>query len=119
MNTETPAKSSGPVPFICAFMVVMTAFILFMCSGCASFKKQANDAGIIQAALETILPPGFEGDLDADHDGYYFGTSVHLEIEMTGLKQVDGRWTWSGGGYKRKGFFSQGGVKLTPKPPTK
>jgi hypothetical protein len=43
MNTETPAKSSGPVPFICAFMVVMVAFILFMCSGCASITGYEAD----------------------------------------------------------------------------
>lgn len=90
--------------------------VALFASGCAiTSGKSAGDFQVLQAALTTILPPGYEGDLEGDHDGYYFGTSVHLDFNLRGLKQVDGKWTWEGGSYKRKGFFSQGGIRLTPK----
>lgn len=94
--------------------ILLTVAVLLL-SGCISASKSADDFKIIQAALNVVLPPGFEGDLEGAHDGYYFGTSVHLEFDLKGLHQVGGRWTWASGGYKRKGFFSQGAITLTPK----
>ncbi len=90
-----------------AGLIALCASLLF--TGC----KDEN--AIIQNTLNQILPAGFEGDLKGNHDGFYFGVSVHLDVDMRGLKKVNGQWTWSEGGYKRSGFFSTGGVTLSPK----
>lgn len=87
-------------------------------TGCQSTAKaSATPFSVIQAALDQILPDDFEGDLKAAHDGFYFGTSVHLDIDLRGLKKVNNRWRWASGGYKRSGFFSQGSMELTPAQP--
>lgn len=92
--------------------IVIVALLL---GGCATLDKTVSDFQVVQSALNAIIPPGFVGDLEGAHDGYYFGTSVHLEFDLRGLHQVGDRWVWDAGGYKRKGFFSQGGIQLTPK----
>lgn len=115
MNNHTHASRRGAFPALALFVLLMLVLIL-ACTGCVNMKQSGNDLQIVQAALNVILPPGYRGGLKGDHDGYYFGTSVHFEFDLQGLRQVGGRWTWTGGGYKRKGFFSQGSLTLTPDP---
>jgi len=92
--------------------VLATGFM----TGCAS--STLGDSQVIQSVLNDVLPPGFEGDLVGNHDGFYFGTSVHLNVDLHGLKKdASGQWTWRSGGYKRDGFFSTGGITLTPNKP--
>lgn len=85
-------------------------------TGCQT-TSGLSETPLIQMALDEVLPAGFEGDFEGQHDGYYFGTSVHLTIDLHGLKNTDGKWTWASGGYVREGFFSKGKIKLTPKTP--
>jgi hypothetical protein len=94
------------------FLFAMALSALFF-GGCATFKEQVDDAGLIQTVLNNILPDDYTGGLEGRHDGYYFGTSVHLEFDLHGLQKKAGRWVWKSGGYERKGFFSQGGIRLT------
>ncbi len=102
---------------IAALFTVICLLTSVLCfSGCATANSSdPMITQVIQKALDEILPPDFEGDFEGNHDGFYFGTSVHLKVDLKGLKKVDGRWTWRAGGYNRSGFFSTGGVKLTPK----
>jgi hypothetical protein len=99
--------------------ILILATAILSLSGCAT-SGSIDEPQLIQTILNKVLPPGFEGDLDAQHDGFYFGTSVHLTINLHGLKKdPSGKWTWTSGGYKRSGFFSTGHVTLTPsKQPT-
>ncbi len=101
-----------------AFLVIVLGTILAAIStGCAT-AGSIPDSAFVQTVLNQVLPPGFEGDLQGNHDGFYFGTSIHLTIDLHGLKKVGDKWTWTSGGYTRSGFFSTGGIKLTPTPKT-
>ena len=87
------------------FLSGLCLAVAFGVGGCAT-GGAIPDSAFIQTILNQVLPPDFEGDLEGNHDGFYFGTSVHLSVDLRGLKKVGDRWTWTAGGYKRDGFFS-------------
>lgn len=76
-----------------------------------------DESALVQQALNQILPDTFEGELTGQHAGHYFGASVSFTFNFKGLKKVNGKWTWTEGGYTRTGVFSNGGITLKPAAP--
>jgi hypothetical protein len=90
----------------------LVAVCLLLASLC--FTGCKDEPALIQQALNQILPDNFEGELTGSHAGHYFGASVSFSFNFKGLKKVNGKWTWTEGGYTRTGVFSNGGITLKP-----
>lgn len=89
-------------------IVLLIALILaFFLSGCGTTGVN-NQGAIVQRILDEILPPNFTGKVFIYHKNPWLDGT----IEASGVKKVDGFWSFDWFTYKRQGRVSQGDIRL-------
>lgn len=60
-----------------------------------------NQAKIVSAVMDAVLPPKFDGPAHLSRNDAYFDWT----LDALGVKKIDDRWTWTSVHYERKTHF--------------
>lgn len=83
--------------------LLVLCIALALSAGCATVPN-------LQKILDANLPPNFEGDFHFDHANAYVQIPA---LDFTGLKKVNGLWTWTGMKYHGHSAFTATNVVLS------
>jgi hypothetical protein len=87
-------------------LTVLVASVLFA-TGCSTIQFKDD----VQAILNAAIPSEFVGDAEVEH----WNPLVDFNLTFINLHKVDGIWQWTSLSYHRKGRYSTGAIKLTPR----
>ena len=89
------------------FIAAALSAVVLGGGGCASIAPAKLP---LQEILSVALPPDFTGSAHIDHANAY----VQFGLDFTGLKKVDGLWTWTGLTYKGHSAITATNISMAP-----